>query len=223
MFAQEVEPPQAGGAGTIILMHGSGGHLDFWVSRMAPLLQQAGISLYAPHYFDRTGTVRADLAAITDGVHVPAWLGVLNQAVRFVVSRQGVDPRRIVLAGISLGAFLSLALAADLSASDDPADRGRIRAILEVSGGLVAPFYERATTDFPPTLILHGDEDRIVPPSQARDLDSRLTQLDVAHRTEILPGEGHWFSSAAMPRMLMAVSAFLQEHMQAHGSPSVTM
>lgn len=213
MYAQEIDARASQGAAAIVLLHGSGGNLDFWTSRLAPLVQGAGIALYAPHYFDRTSTHRADLATISDGLHVPQWLGVVDEAVRFVANRPGVDRQRIVLAGISLGGFLSLAFAAKLSASLDPREHGRLRAVVEISGGLVAPYNAQATERFPPTLILHGAEDTVVPSSFATALDEKLTKLNVAHRTEIFPGEGHWFSTAALPRLLLAVSGFLEERL----------
>lgn len=210
-YAQEpssADTPQA----AIVLLHGAGGNIDFWTSRFAPLLQQAGVALYAPHYFDSTQTSYADFATITDGVHAPRWLEVIDAALHFAAGRPGIDPSRVVLAGISLGGFLSLATAARLSASPHAADRRRLKAVIEISGGLVEPYSSEATSSFAPTLILHGAQDNIVPVSHAQTLDRKLTQLDVAHRTEILPNEGHWFSSASLPRMLLAVSSFLQEH-----------
>ena len=198
----------------ILLLHGSGGHADFWTSRLAPFLAEGGIHLYAPHYFDRTGTSRADRSMFTDDVHVPQWLETVDDALEFVASRPGVDAERIVLAGISLGAFLSLALAARLSSAGSAFQRRRISAVLDISGGLVEPFAALATREMPPTLILHGAADNIVPVTFAHDLQHKLTTLGVHHRTEILPGEGHWFSPAAQPRILFAVSSFLGEHLQ---------
>ena len=194
----------------ILLLHGSGGNVDFWSGQLGAILQEAGVHRYAPHYFDRTGTKRADMQTLTDGVHVPQWLATIDDALRFVAARPQVDPARIIIAGVSLGAFLGLALAAQLSANSDRRENGRIRAIVEVSGGLVPPFEDLATLRFPPTLLLHGAADTIVPVSFAEALTARLTQLGVPHRTELLAGEGHWFSPAAWPRLLMAVSAFLQ-------------
>ncbi len=194
----------------ILLLHGSGGNVDFWGNQLAAILQEAGVHLYAPHYFDRTGTKRADISLLSDGIHVPQWLETINDALRFVAARPDVDPARIIVAGISLGAFLGLALAATLSASGDAAETRRIRAIVDVSGGLVPPFERMATARFPPTLILHGIADMVVPVTFAQELATKLTQLGVAHRAELLPGEGHWFSASAWPRLLMAVSAFLQ-------------
>ena len=198
----------------ILLLHGSGGHIDYWTSRLAPFLAEGGIHLYAPHYFERTGTSRADLAMLTDGVHVPQWLETVDDALEFVASRPGVDAKRILLAGISLGAFLALALAAQLSAAGSPFQRRRISALIDISGGLVEPYGEAATRDYPPTLILHGASDNIVPVHFAHELDGKLTGLGVQHRTEILSGEGHWFSPSASPRLLSAISSFVEEHLQ---------
>lgn len=214
LSAQETEGSPQKLLPAVILLHGSGGNLDFWMARFGPLLLQSGIALYAPHYFDRTGTTRADLTTIQDGVHVPQWLATVDDAIRFVATRPGVDPERLVLAGISLGAFLALACGARFSSGTDPGERRRIRAIVELSGGLVAPFAEQATPTFPPTLILHGADDTIVPASFATALDARLTELEVAHRTEILAGETHWFSPNSMPRLLHATSGFLAEHLR---------
>ncbi len=217
VFAQELASVPAQPTvrrAAILLLHGSGGHVESWTGRLAPFLLEAGIGLYAPHYFDRTGTTRADLAMLTDGIHVPQWIDTVDDTLRFVASRPGVDPERIVVAGISLGAFLALALASTLSASNSPSEQRRIRALLDVSGGLVPPYDANATAAMPPTLILHGDADSIVPVSFAHELDRKLIALRVVHRMEILPGEGHWFSANALPRMLLAVSSFLEQHLQ---------
>ncbi len=218
MHAQEIDSTAAGTATTrhpaILLLHGSGGHADFWTTRLGSVLRESNIGFYAPHYFDRTGTARADLATITDGVHVPLWLETLDAALHFVASRPTVDPERIVLAGISLGAFLALAFAAQLSSAQDLTGPRRVRALLDISGGLTPPYDALASAAMPPTLILHGAADNVVPVSFAHDLDRILSRLNVPHRTEILPGEGHWFSAAAFPRMLLAVSSFVQEQLQ---------
>lgn len=198
----------------IVLLHGSGGHVDFWTARLAPFLAEAGIALYAPHYFDRTGTARADLAMLTDGQHVPLWLSTVDDTLRFVSERPGVDRHRIIVAGISLGAFLSLALAAQLSSSPQAAERRRVFALIDISGGLVPPYDAQTSSAMPPTLILHGAKDTVVPVTFAEDLNRKLDALGVSHRLEILAGEGHWFSPAAMPRLLLAVSSFLQERLR---------
>ena len=197
----------------ILLLHGSGGNINWWTDRLAPHLASAGVALFAPHYFDRTDTERADLATITDGVHVPLWLDTLSAALDLIAARPSIDPNRIALVGISLGAFLSLGLAAINSASPDPAVRNKIRCLIDLSGGLIEPYATQATAAFPPTLILHGEADDIVPVTRARELDAQLTRLKVPHETRILPKEGHWFSTLAQLQLMMAVATFLRKHL----------
>ena len=44
---------------------------------------------------------------------------------------------------------------------------------------------------YPPTLIIHGDGDKIVPLQQAQAMDQALAEAGVEHRLEIIPGGGH--------------------------------
>ena len=210
-----LEPPGKGMAPAILLLHGSGGNFRFWMDRLAPHVARLGVSIYAVHYFDRTGTVRADAATILDGRHFPQWLETVQDALSFVAARERTDPRRIVLLGISLGAFL--ALAASSAARTGPA----VRAVVEISGGLPDPYAARATSAFPPTLILHGEADTVVPVQLARDLDRRLSELGVVHQARLFPGEGHWFSAGAQIAILLAIAGFLSSTLSAtSGAPA---
>lgn len=203
-------PTTSGPHPAILLLHGSGGNTSFWLDRLAPAATRLGIAIFSVHYFDRTGTTRATPADLQDGIHVPLWLETVRDTLIHIASTQAVNPRRIALLGISLGAFLSLALAAGPNPNHDPAiPTPPIRTIVEISGGLVPPYAGRATSSFPPTLIVHGASDTIVPLALAHSLDTLLTTLRVQHQSLILPGEGHWFSSTAQLRILAAVTAFL--------------
>jgi acetyl esterase/lipase len=44
---------------------------------------------------------------------------------------------------------------------------------------------------YPPTLIVHGDDDKVVPLQQARAMDQALTKAGVEHKLEVIPGGGH--------------------------------
>jgi dienelactone hydrolase len=191
---------RSGGFPAIVLLHGAGGNLERWLDYLAPALNRMGTALYGVHYFERTGTKRADAAAIADGVHVQLWLETVRDALEFVSRRPGIDASRVALVGISLGAFLALAAASGSTG---------VRAVVDISGGLVEPWASQATAAFPPALIVHGDADTVVPVTHARELDALLTRLEVRHQTLILPGEGHWFSPGGHLRILAAVSGFL--------------
>jgi acetyl esterase/lipase len=47
------------------------------------------------------------------------------------------------------------------------------------------------TDKYPPTLIVHGDDDKIVPLQQAQALDQALAKAGVPHKLEVIPGAGH--------------------------------
>ena len=194
-------PTSPGPHPAIVLLHGSGGGVSFWLDRIAPMLSRLGVLVYAVHYFDRTATDRATPAMLTDGVHVPLWLATVRDALTHIRSQSSVDPRRIALVGVSLGAFLALALGSEPSPG--------IRALVDISGGLVPPYDTQASPSFPPTLIVHGDADTVVPVTLARALQARLNALRIRHEQLLLPGEGHWFSPPAQLRILGAVAAFL--------------
>lgn len=199
------EPPGPGPFPAILLLHGSGGNIGFWADRVAPYLTTLRVALYAVHYFDRTNTVRADATAILDGVHYPQWLSTISDALDHLRTRPKVDGSRIALLGISLGAFLAL------SAAVNPANR--IRAIVEISGGMPEIYSADVTDSFPPTLILHGTADTVVPVTQARALNALLDRAHVPHRLELMDGQGHWFDGAAQMRILMAIAQFLGRHL----------
>ncbi len=198
------EPVTAARHPALLVLHGAGGAVDFWFQRFAPLLAGAGIAAYAPHYFEKTRTSRPTREQITDGRHFPAWLGVLKDAVGYVAGRPGVDPGRIGVLGVSLGGYLAMALAVDDL---------RVRAAIEVSGGMPPEWAPRVSASMPPVLAVHGLADTVVPVSEAHALDRLLAERGIAHRMELLPGEGHWFSPAAVPRLLAATSSFLTEHL----------
>lgn len=49
----------------------------------------------------------------------------------------------------------------------------------------------------PPTLLIHGDADQIVPVEQSLALDRRLEDLGVEHELHVLPGVNHAFAGAS--------------------------
>ena len=188
----------------LVLLHGAGGAVSYWTGRFAPALARFGVGLYAPHYFDRTGTGRATPEMILDGQHFPQWVAAAEDAVASVARQPSVDPDRIAVLGISLGGYLAMALATIDS---------RLRAVAELSGGMPPGWEHRISSKMPPVLILHGEQDTIVPVSEARKLAQLLQAGGVAHQMELFPGESHWFSTAAQGRMLMSCAGFLSRHL----------
>jgi dipeptidyl aminopeptidase/acylaminoacyl peptidase len=188
----------------VLLLHGAGGNVSFCLHRFSLPLARLGIAIYAVHYFDRTDTLHADAQTITDGHHFAAWLDTISDSLKYLATRPGIDPKRISILGISLGAFLALSLATTAKG---------IRAIVEISGGLPSPYAQQATSTYPPTLILHGDADTVVPVSQAHDLNHLLDQTGTPHQLQLFPGEGHWFSAGVQLRILASVAQFLGKYL----------
>ncbi len=198
------EPAGAGPHPALLLLHGSGGAVSYWVDRFAPTLANFGVAAYAPHYFDKTGTQRATVETILDGKHFTAWLTAIRDGISYIATCPSVDPQRIAVLGISLGAYLGIALAVE-----DP----RVRAIVELSGGIPRGWEDRVTSAMPPVLIIHGVKDNVVSVSEARKLQAVLERHQVPYQMELLPNETHWFSAASQPRLLMSCASFLARHL----------
>jgi len=47
------------------------------------------------------------------------------------------------------------------------------------------------TPKCPPVLIVHGDDDKVVPLQQAKSMDQALSRAGVQHKLEVIPGGGH--------------------------------
>jgi carboxymethylenebutenolidase len=174
------------------------------MNRFAPALRDAGVAIYAPHYFDKTATARATAAMILDGRHFVAWLTAIQDAISYVCDRGCVDPARIGVLGISLGGYLAVALGIE--------DR-RIRAIIELSGGVPLGWEDRMPRSMAPTLVLHGERDEVVPVAEAYKLEALLEERRVPHEVAIFPNQTHWFSGTAQAELLVRCAAFLDRHL----------
>lgn len=111
----------------------------------------------------------------------------IDAAITAVQALGYVDHERIGLFGLSLGGFHALAIAA----RDD-----RIGAVVDMFGAMprpVGPIVAR----MPPTLILHGDRDAVVPVRRAHELARLLKTIGATYELKIYKGQGHSFTGAA--------------------------
>ena len=199
------EAPANAKVPAVIVVHGSGGggsYFEYYGREFTKL----GYFVFIVHYFESTRTGYAQPHLIQQ--HFVTWLQTLADCVSYVMAHPRVDANRVALLGISLGGYLSTSLAAQ-----DP----RIAAVVDIFGGMpkeLAPSVSR----MPPTLILHGDADPVVPVSEAEHLESVLKRIHADYEKVILPGQGHGFRGPAQIQAAMAVIDFLSRRLAARAA-----
>lgn len=183
---ERFDAPSGGRPPAVLLLHGADGMTYGERYRMgARVLASGGYQVFLPHYLDRTGERRAGYATI--GGNFPAWTDTVVDALDLVAREPGVDPRRLGLLGTSLGGALGLAVAAQ--------DR-RVRAFANYFGFLPESIAAGARR-LPPTLVLHGARDLIVPVANAYAIEALLKRLGVPHELHVYPDQAHGFAGAA--------------------------
>jgi len=229
-------PRPAGGRPAVVAVHGGGwrggGRRDY--GRTLAGLAAKGLAVFVVDYrLSRPGS--SSWPGNRDDVRrAVRW--VRRNAKEF-----GVDADRVALLGASAGGHLALLAGLDAAAPGDPgrvravvdfygptdlaalADPGspaRESVVMMLGGppGSVPSRYSAASPlgrvgpGSPPVLILHGDADALIPPSQSRRLAAALASAGVAHRLVVLGGARHGFGLNAGGRDLTPdILAFLAE------------
>jgi dienelactone hydrolase len=208
---ERFEPKTAGRHPAVILVHGSNGLTRYGERYREQARRLAGEDYvtFLVHFYDRTGHKEA-LEGDTIRANFLTWLATLDDAVSYAADQGNVDPRRIALLGHSLGAYLSLSLAATKSGS-------KIAALVDYYGGLpylMMPIAGRFAR-IPPILILHGERDRIVPVQEARDLAGFCRTMNIPYEMHLYPNQGHVFygqdETDSMERTLHFLGKYLRE------------
>lgn len=184
----------------VIGLHGSGGIRGGFIEP-ARMLAANGFAVFVPHYFERTDTGWADERTIRR--EFPAWMTTVRDAIAYAETQPGVLRDRVGLLGFSLGAYLALSVAA----LDE-----RVNAVVEYFGGLPEEFVA-GLRRMPPVLILHGQDDSVVPVAEASRLESVLKPLNVPYEKKIYPGAGHVFSGLTLLDAAQRTLAFLRKHL----------
>lgn len=174
----------------ILVLHpsdGVSGSGAQYIRRYADMLASNGYVAYVVHYFDRTGDTRTDDPR--EDAEFPVWTATLEDAVTFAQHDPAVNPARVGVFGYSLGAWMGLALGAE--------DR-RVGAVVGIGSGFFDALRPNVRR-MPPTLLLHGRNDDVVPLARALAVDSTLQRLGVVHQLVVYPGQKHGFDDAADP------------------------
>ncbi|AWM88556.1 dienelactone hydrolase family protein [Microvirga sp. 17 mud 1-3] len=194
------EPGRQVRAPSVVMLHGADG-LGFnnRYREGARAIAASGFQVNLVHYLDRTGERRASFATLFQNF-LP-WAETVRDALAWATER--AESEKVGLVGISLGAALGLAVSGA---------NGQIGALVSFFGplpqGVVAP-----DTRLPPTLILHGAMDPVVPVANAYAIETLLRQKAVPYEIKVYPGEGHGFHETAREDATQRVLAFLQRHL----------
>lgn len=183
---------------TVYLLHGSDGLSNAGRYQFAAqTLANAGYSVLLPRYFEATGDSRVRYGDIRSKYAI--WLRTLEAVL---VDPRGPELSRVAVVGFSLGGALALSLASRSS---------RIRAVVNFFG--FEPEGLEAGRKLPPTLILHGDADRVVPVANAAAIERLITSQGGTVESRIYPGEGHGLSLASLPDAIGRTQDFLRQHL----------
>ena len=139
---------------------------------------------------------RIDPHEMRKGVEAAA--PVLDDYLDAELSRLGLGPERLALAGFSQGTMLSLHLGL----------RRKVRpaAIVGFSGLLAGPPPpSESDGEVPPILLTHGDSDQVIPPQAMFVAASQLGLAGAAVQWHLAPGMGHGID----PEGLMMAGQFL--------------
>lgn len=186
----------------ILMLHGADGLAFADGYRLgARLLAASGIAVAFVHYLDRTGGRGVTYSTLR--ASFPAWAATVGDALGWLAARPEVDAGRLGIVGVSLGAALAL----DVAAGDR-----RVKAVVDYFGPVPDGLAARRPT-LPPTLILHGAADPIVPVAQARDLERLLKASGTPYEMRIYPGQGHGLVGPAQLDSASRVTAFLARHL----------
>lgn len=124
----------------------------------------------------------------------------LLAAIAAELERLGLAQDAVAMMGFSQGAMM--VLFAGLRRTPPP------RAILAYSGALLeTPALEREVVGHPPTLLVHGEADDVVPFAHGPAAEAALRRLGIPLTTLWQPRVGHWIDDAGVA----AGALFLQQ------------
>jgi len=162
----------------VVLLHGAGGF-----ARYAAHYESHASALVARGY-----RVCAVFYAEGEAEQFSDWVAATSDAIDYLNSQPTAEPGGVGLLGFSRGGYVAVAVA-----GINPS----VKALVEFYGG-VPPYAEHRPTRLPPTLILHGDADPVVPVQEAYALEALAKAAAPSYAMKIYPGAGHGFDG--LPR-----------------------
>lgn len=168
--------PAAAGRGTIVYLHGNGGHIGYRGRRVRPFLEAGwGLLLVGWRGYGGNAGSPSEAGLLRDGRAALAFL-----------AEQGIAPQRVVLYGESLGSAVAVALAAEQARAGAPVAALVLESPMSSVADVAAHHYPwvpvrpllkdrfeaqaQVAEVAAPLLVVHGDADRVVPIRYGRAL-----------------------------------------------------
>lgn len=168
----------------VLLLHGLSGWRPGYQD-LARGLSEAGFATLTLDYYAQTGG--ASIGSDEKLQKWEEWRRTVRNAVRHLRSLPSVDGGGIALVGISRGAFLAVS-----SGASTPGVSAVVNFYGGGGGGTLS--LEEEVVGLPPLLILHGEEDGVVPVSFAHRLRAAALEAGVEVEIHLYPGEEHAFN-----------------------------
>ncbi|MEM8789854.1 MAG: dienelactone hydrolase family protein [Pseudomonadota bacterium] len=155
----------------------------------------AGYQWFPIPHMDGSSAVQSATALAASVAALDGWLDAL-------IADGPIGPERTALVGFSQGTMMSLHVAPRRAAS--------LAGVVGFSGRLLAP--ERLAAEVrsrPPVLLIHGDQDEVVPPASSGEAEGALKSAGFAVTTNVSRGIGHGIA----PDGLGLALEFLMQHL----------
>jgi len=129
-------------------------------------------------------------------------VGALNDFLDTVLAAEGLSPDRMVLVGFSQGTMMALHVA--------PRRKAAVGGVVGFSGRLLSPdTLEAEARVKPPVLLIHGDQDEVVPFDDMAVAGQALQGAGFTVYGHVMQGTGHGIS----PDGLSVALAFLKDRL----------
>lgn len=156
-------------------------------------INPAGYQWFPIPYIDGSSEEEAANGLITAAADLNAFLdGVLEE--------EGIAPDQMILVGFSQGTMMALQVA--------PRRAAAVAGVAGFSGRLLQPeALEDEAVSRPPVLLLHGDQDDVVPPESLPEAANALTAAGFEVYVHVMKGTAHGIA----PDGLSVALAFIRE------------
>lgn len=184
-----LEKPSAPGTHpSVIILYGARGWGPVYAAIAKDLADSGFVALALDYYAykeDNSGQA-------VDEEKWSMWQSSVRSAISFLMEDTSTVKGSVGLLGYSLGAILSVSVAASIP---------EVKAVVDYFGGgsKDKDELESQVRNFPPLLILHGEEDQTISVLAAYALRDAVIAQDGEVEMKIYPGAGHGFNGPWVP------------------------